>query len=178
MNENKLALMVIYNHRFDKNIELIEKLYSPSFSNIFHIIPFYDGNKENVIPVYESSYQFEGYISQAYTHLKKQNFTHFFIIADDLLLNPKINEHNLWEKIGINYDECAIPCNLRLLHDQHKFWDWTINAMKYTINVKGVEIEKILPNVKTANECLKKNGIIIKKFLGIHSYLKAIYGKK
>lgn len=68
MNENKLALMVIYNHRFDKNIELIEKLYSPSFSNIFHIIPFYDGNKENVIPVYESSYQFEGYISQAYTH--------------------------------------------------------------------------------------------------------------
>jgi len=57
----KAALILIYNHRYDKNIEILEKIYSKRFSVIFHLVPFYDGNRDNVIPVYENSYYFEGY---------------------------------------------------------------------------------------------------------------------
>ncbi|MBR2165594.1 MAG: hypothetical protein IJ915_03500 [Paludibacteraceae bacterium] len=92
---NKIALLIIYNHRYDKNIDRLENLYKGKFSHIYHIMPFYDGNIENVIPVYESSYRFQSYITQAFQHLKDKGFTHYFIVADDMLLNPQINETNL-----------------------------------------------------------------------------------
>lgn len=62
----KIALLVLYNHRYDKNIPRIEKLYEGKFSHIFHLMPFYDGDHPNVFPVYESSYYFQSYIAQAY----------------------------------------------------------------------------------------------------------------
>ena len=105
---NKVALLIIYNHRFDKNIPRLEDIYSDRFNHIFHIVPFYDGDKKNVIPIYESSYYFSGYVSQAYTHLKGKGFTHFFVVADDMIINPRINEENLWECLGLKENECYI----------------------------------------------------------------------
>lgn len=67
--ETKVALLVVYNHRYDKNIARMRELYAKRFSHIYHIMPFYDGQKQDVIPVYESSYCFSGYLSQAYTHI-------------------------------------------------------------------------------------------------------------
>ncbi len=52
----KVALLIIYNHRYDKNIPLLETLYGERFTYLYHIIPFYDGTKDNVITVYDSSF--------------------------------------------------------------------------------------------------------------------------
>jgi hypothetical protein len=41
-----VALVIIYNHRYDKNIDILESIYANRFSNIFHIVPFYDGDKK------------------------------------------------------------------------------------------------------------------------------------
>ena len=62
----RIALVVIYNHRFDGNISIVEDLYRERFSNIFHLVPFYDGDRPDVIPVYENSFQFQGYIAQGF----------------------------------------------------------------------------------------------------------------
>lgn len=154
---DKVALLIIYNHRYDKNISVLNKLYESKFTYIYHIIPFYDGDEGNVIPVYESSYNFQGYISQAYTHLKKMEFTHFLIVADDLLLNPHINEITMWDSIGITKSDSFIPIeHFRVLQKQDKYWEWTINAMKYKVNKKGVEINKILPSVDVARKRFDK----------------------
>ena len=110
----KIALLVVYNHRFDKNIPVIERMYRDRFTYIYHIMPFYDGKKENVIPVYENSYYYEGYIAQAYFCLKDKGFTHFFTIADDMIINPSINENSLFEVTGIPDDYCYIPGFFRL----------------------------------------------------------------
>lgn len=40
-----VALIVVYNHRYDRNIEVVERIYAGRFSNIFHLVPFYDGTK-------------------------------------------------------------------------------------------------------------------------------------
>lgn len=105
---NKVGLLIIYNHRYDKNIPRLEEIYRKRFSHIFHIVPFYDGKQENVISVYESSYYFSGYISQTYAHLKDSGFTHFFVVADDMIINPNLNENNLWLQMGIDADDCYI----------------------------------------------------------------------
>ena len=157
--DTKLALLVIFNHRFDKNIPIIDDLYKDKFSHVFHLVPFYDGDKENVIPVYETSYHFQSYISQAYTHLKDKGFTHYFIVADDMLINPKINENNLWDEIGVRKDECMYPSEFWILQQLKENWSWMDNVLHYKVKQKGVEIENILPSRKEAERKFAKFNI-------------------
>ncbi len=143
--ETKTALLVIYNHRFDTNISRINKLYSHRFSNVFHIMPFYDGKEPNVIPVFDSSYCFSGYIAQAYSHLRTLGFTHFFIIADDMILNPTINEHSIWDIMGIDYHDAYIDEIVCFQHGGKRWWRRIIDALNYSPNQLGVELTGILP---------------------------------
>jgi len=159
--KNKICLLVIYNHRYDKNISVVEQLYCKKFDNIFHIIPFYDGNKDNVIAVYESSYYFQGYIAQAYQHLKKNGFTHYFIIADDLILNPIVSQETLFETIGLNEDEVYFP-NFRSLNIPSD-WIWKKQALNWKIHQPGVEIQNILPKAEIVKEIFLTKGYPLEK---------------
>lgn len=154
---SKIALLIVYNHRYDKNIPVLEKLYKGRFDHVFHIIPFYDGDKENVIPVYESSWYFSGYISQAYSHIRKQGFTHYFIVADDMIINPEITQENIFVKMGLKEDECFLD----YLHIMQELdWRWhQMRAMQYRVKQRGVEISGILPDKETAKAQLAKYGI-------------------
>lgn len=154
----KIALLVIYNHRFDRNIKRINDLYKGKFSHVYHIMPFYDGHEKNVIPVYESSFQFQSYIAQAYQHLKQQNFTHYFIVADDMILNPCINENNLWEETGIEQDECFLTGFL-ILQNRTQGWPHIRNAIEYRVGIPGLEVENILPTREEARSTFKKKGL-------------------
>ena len=145
----KIALMVVYNHRYDKNIPIVESLYRGKFSHVYHLVPFYDGNMDNVIAVYDNSYFFHGYIAQAYQHIEKLGFTHFLIVADDMVLNPSINEDNLWDQLGISKDDCYIS-RLDPLQERTQFWPWMSNALKYKRTQPGVEIQKFLPTKEDA----------------------------
>jgi hypothetical protein len=142
---NKTALLIIYNHRYDKNISRLENIYNNRFAHIFHIVPFYDGTLSNVIPVYESSYYFSGYLSQAYTHLKNMGFTHFFVVADDMIINPVLNEENLFKEMGLAEDECYMDYLIKLQELDHP-WRQT-EAMKYIVKQRGVEVSNILPTI-------------------------------
>lgn len=155
---DKVALLVVYNHRFDRNIPKIDSLYQGKFSHVYHIIPFYDGDKENVIPVYESSYYFSGYIAQAYTHLRDKGFTHFFVVADDMLLNPAIDENSLWDVLGIGKNDCYID-DLIKFQERKQIWPRTWEAMSWRINPGGVEVEKILPPPEEAVKRFQEKGL-------------------
>jgi len=153
----KIALLVIYNHRYDKNIPRIERLYEGKFSHVFHIMPFYDGVLPNVIPVYESSYYFQSYIAQAYQHLKDKGFSHYFIVADDMILNPAINENNLFEYTGIPQNHCYIH-KLKLASEGKAPWTFKYNAYMYNPIQRGLEITTILPSYDTALKTLNSKG--------------------
>lgn len=157
----KICLFVIYNHRYDKNISTIEKIYCNNFKYIYHIIPFYNGKKDNVIPVYESSYYFQGYISQAYQHLKNKDFSHYFIIADDMLINPALNDNNLFEKIGINESDVYFP-NFRSLNNSPN-WIWKQQALNWKINQAGVEVQNILPKAEIVKNIFREKGYPLDK---------------
>lgn len=148
--KTKTALLVVYNHRFDKNIERIRQLYANRFSYVYHIMPFYDGNEPDVIPVFDSSYCFSGYIAQAYTHLRKDGFTHFLCVADDMILNPSINENSIWEVLGIDYQDCYIDEIVCFQHGGKRWWRRILEALDYTPNQLGVELNSILPSKEEA----------------------------
>ncbi len=91
----RFCLVVVFNHRFDQNLPLLRALYRGRFSTVRFLVPFYRGDDPDVVPVFESSATFQGYFAQAQHRLAAAGFSHYVFVADDLLLNPAINETNL-----------------------------------------------------------------------------------
>lgn len=175
--ETKIALLIIYNHRFDKNIPVLEELFKGKFTYVYHIVPFYDGDRENVLPVYESSYYFSGYIAQALNQIKDKSFTHYVFTSDDLMLNPILNENNILEEIGIDKDDSYMP-RFRPLDDIE--WPRILDAMSYKLYGLGAEVEKILPTKEEAEAVLKDKGYTFYSELSFKVAFKAFrkYWKK
>jgi hypothetical protein len=183
---NKVALVIIYNHRFDKNIEILEKIYDRRFSYIYHLVPFYDGVKSNVIPVYENSYYFQGYVAQGLKHFFRQDYSHYFFVADDMALNPVLNEDNYAQYLKLNQDSCFIPV-FNNLHGRTWWWARVKEAYQYRIESRGVEAKNELPNYEIKplyfhdiwkNPFTKKNLKQGKNRLKLLSYLYNKFRKK
>ena len=152
---NKIALFILYNHHYTKNIDRTENLYKGKFSYVFHLIPFYSGDRENVIPVYESSIQFQSYIAQAYQKVKGLAFTHYFVVADDMILNPQINENNFFDITGIPQDASYIT-------DVRDFYSHKFGIPLFeNINTWGTEVMNILPSKETAVNIMEKNNLAV-----------------
>ena len=127
---DKVCLVVIFNHRFDKNLPLLRKIYGERFSEIRFLMPFYDGTDSDVIPVYESSWQFQGYLIQAYEKLKDIPCTHYLFIGDDLIIRPDFNEINFISQMNMN-DKKFLSLPFTPLNSPNKFrWYWTAGSSK------------------------------------------------
>tara|TARA_B100000809_G_scaffold213624_1_gene218094 strand:- start:65109 stop:66029 length:921 start_codon:yes stop_codon:yes gene_type:complete len=157
---NKVALIIIYNHQYNKNIEILERLYSGRFSNIYHLVPFYNGDKPNVIAVYDCSYYFQGYVSQGFKSFFNDAYQHYFFVADDMILNPVINESNYGEKLKLNPKTSFIP-DFMTLHESGN-WPRICEAFHWDIKVNGVEAQNQLPDYNAALKSFEKFGLEIK----------------
>lgn len=155
-----LALVIIYNHQYNKNIEILEDIYGNRFSNIYHLVPFYNGEKDNVIPVYDSSFYFQGYVAQGFKSFFRETFDHYLFIADDLLLNPIISEDNYTEYLHLKQETCFIPGFINL-HDTKEWWQRVGEAFRYSISVPGVEAKGQLPDYDIALQAFTKFGLEI-----------------
>jgi hypothetical protein len=148
---SKVALVIIYNHQFNQNIAVLESIYSQRFSNIYHLVPFYCGNLPNVIAVYESSFYFQGYIAQGFAKYYKKDYQHYLFIADDLLLNPCINEDNYTSFLNLGLKSCFIPGFISL-HDCDENWARIPEAANWVMRQSGIEINSQLPSIEQALE--------------------------
>ena len=162
--EKRIALLIIYNHRYDKNISRLEKIYKDKFPYRFHVIPFYDGNDDiegDIVPVVGHSWYFQGYICQAYQYIIMKYgvdfFTHYYVIADDMMINPRLCEVNLLQELGLEEDEDFFP---ELIQLQTLVYPWRIYyALKYRLSLRGVEIKKEIPTIEEAKKRFDKYGI-------------------
>lgn len=153
------VLVIIYNHKHESNIEILNRHYGGRFSEIYHLMPFYEGSSNNVIPVYENSRYFQGYIAQAFRNLPRKNVSHYLFVADDLILNPVINEHNYRHWLQIDDDTAFLPGFIQL-HErkENEFWMRANDAYHYTIYKTGVEAATELPSIEFAHEKMMQFG--------------------
>jgi hypothetical protein len=163
---SNVALIILFNHNYEKNLDLLRDIYGARFSSIWYIIPFYSGDREDVITVYENSYYFQGYIATALTQLKPKGYEHYFIIGDDLYLNPEINETNYKEFFKVDDDTAFIPGPFLLTDVEEKrpsrpyapVWGGLINALNFKIKQYGIQSSSLLPTVQEAASLLKNHG--------------------
>lgn len=158
----EICFIIIYNHNYEKNIETLEKIYKDKFKNIFHIMPFYNGNKDNVIGVYESSFQFNGYITQALPKIYNKKYSHYLFIADDIILNPVLNEKNLCQKLKLDKDSGYISKFSLITNNDFLNWNWALSSYFNLLNGgKACEFQRFLPDLKGAQKKFTDKGIDI-----------------
>ena len=182
----KVALIIIYNHRYDDNIERIENIYNDRFANIYHLVPFYNGTRLNVISVYDNSYYFQGYVAQGFKSFFNESYTHYIFIADDLMLNPLVNQYNYLETFRLNQKSCFIP-GFITFHSLDQWWPRVFDAFNWKIDLDGLEVKNQLPDYDIALQCFAKFNLEIKpmnfaqigkKSLNIKNALKFIFKNK
>ncbi len=165
----KPLLVVIYNHKYPKNIAIIEKIYQQRFSHIHHLMPFYQGNKENVSAVYDNSYYFQGYIAQGLKDYYQKNISHYLFIADDLLLNPAIDEDNYQDFFKLSGDDCYLHKIKNLVDENNReilWFQWNPWAYEFPDlrSKKGLEELKNLPTYDEAVQLFKNHNLQTKHF--------------
>lgn len=161
-----VALLILFNHKYERNLPKLRQIYKHRFSHVYFIMPFYNGNEEDVVCVYGNSFYFQGYISQALQRIKNESFDHYMVIGDDLILHPEINQDNYARFFKLVEGSGFIP-EVFLLHDRksprklmrkEEKWYWNNSAVEFEPKQKGIEVEKELPDVHDAKNRLLKHG--------------------
>lgn len=166
---NVVALIVIYNHQYNENIEIIERIYRGRFSHIYHLVPFYKGEEKNVIAVYENSFYFQGYVAQALKSFFDKRFSHYIFVADDLILNPELNESNYELHFGLD-SETSFLTEFIPLHKTKTYWPRVTEAVDWRVVVRGVEATKQLPAYDDAVKKFNSHGLTVEPVTGEQYY--------
>ena len=155
------TLVFIFNHRFDKNIPKLESYYSDRFSRRFYLVPFAARETDNVIKVYANGTAFSGHISQAYPVFRRTDSTHYVFVADDLILNPVLDDKNLIRRLQLSPEEGYIK-SITPLQDVYYHW---CNGPLGTRDVRkcAFNYESELPSVKEAMDKFENLGVPVRK---------------
>ena len=163
--KKKPLLVIIYNHKHLKNIEIIENIYRHRFSHIHHLMPFYQGNKENVTAVYDSSHYFQSYIAQGLSDYYQKEVSHYLFIADDLLLNPAINEDNYQDFFTLNQNNCYIHRIKNLVDKNGDVTPWAYYHFAHEFPSSPLQELDELPSHHEAVQRFKQHNIETKYFI-------------
>lgn len=153
----RICLIIVFNHKYNRNIPILDKIYEKRFSSIYYLVPFateeiHKADSPNIITVYETSYCFQGYFAQAYEKIKEDSFSHYIMIGDDQILNPKLNETNILAELGLgekdSYIKNIIPYGESIGDQSNKLYN-ILSAFR--INV-GVSYQPEIPSYEEALE--------------------------
>ena len=159
----RVCLCIIFNHKYNKNIKVLDELYKNRFSKLYYIVPFnteyIDGiDHECIITVYETSFCFQGYITQAYDKIKSENYSHYIFIGDDQILNPELNENNIINVLGLSDEDSYIknidPYDVSVGDRSNKLYE-IIAAFRLNT---GVNWKNEIPTYEDISERAKKFG--------------------
>ncbi|MET0393554.1 MAG: hypothetical protein ABW019_10455 [Chitinophagaceae bacterium] len=158
----KTCLIIVFNHRYDKNIPVLEKIYAGRFSAVYFLVPFYDGHHPQVIPVYESSNYFQSFFAQGYHRFFREEFTHYLFLGDDCILNPALNESNLLQQTGLPADADFISGLIDFSITQDQGWWHAFKGIDFFTNRKGAEIKRELPDREEAVKKFAHHGLTVR----------------
>lgn len=189
----KTALVVLFNHQYDRNIPVIREIYSGRFSGLLQLMPYYRGSDPDVCSVYGNSFQFYDYILQARERIRNLEGDHILIIGDDLLLNPKFDEFSTPSLLGIHGDgTCYLDGFVDVSLPQ--CYRGTVEAHRFSMTPPGIDagsVNKNVPSYEEARQILKSRNLMrhdelsrVRMFMpkwcpggGIHANWKVLKGR-
>ena len=171
----KVCLVIVFNHRYDGNLPKLDRIYRGRFQHVRYLVPFYRGDRGDVLPVYYSSFQFEGFFRTAWEGLRGEGFTHYLFLADDMILNPRVTDSTLCRRLKLDEDTAYI----RDIHpitegDLNAFW--FASALSAVAGTNGVNWTSELPAPADARANLDAKGYPMGRF-GLHNFRRGLRPK-
>ena len=157
----RVCLVVVFNHRDDASLPTFRRIYQERFKLMKFLVPFYDGDDPDVIPVYESSEHFQGYYAQAYAALGPLGATHYLFLGDDLLINPAMTADNLAGKLGLEPEDGFFPI-LKSLCETDSRWSHIFSPFKAFAPTPSVTIGDALPCREEAERRFAAHGLAVR----------------
>lgn len=158
MEPNRVRLIVVFNHKYEKNLEKLDAIYRGRFADVRYLMPFYEGSRPDVTPVYESSAQFQGYFAQAAHAFIDPAVSHYAFVADDMLLNPRVNAGNLLEWCKTGPGEACIE-NINPINNNSFEWPHVIGALSVWDWEGLVLYRRELPSPEEARARFAQHGV-------------------
>jgi len=152
-----VRVLFVFNHKYEKNLDKLRSLYGERFHDVRYLMPFYTGNRPDVIPVYESSSEFQGFFAQAARSFIDPKVTHYVFTADDLLLNPSLNDETIISAFGLGEGEAYID-GLLALSDEPLQWPHLLKALPVWRDEQYVMYKSELPSQEEAARRMASNG--------------------
>ena len=151
----KTALIIIFNHRFDRNLPILRTIYAGRFDEIRFLVPFYDGPDEDVIPVYRGSHEFQGFVWDGIEKLRNLQCDTYVFAGDDLILNPALDARALPHILGLGPEEGYIKEMVPLSEISYT-WLHTLPAME-AFRDKAMNWQEFLPNSAAAFDSMRRH---------------------
>ena len=137
-------LITVFNHRFDQNIPVLKAMYSDRFPGLLHLVPFFEGEADDVAAVFGSSHHFQGYVAQAAGRIATAEHGHYLFVGDDVALNPSLDHRNLAAELGLG-PRAAFIKELHPLSEMSYQWQHLFRGVRpFELDV-GVDHASQLP---------------------------------
>lgn len=154
-----LCLVHLFNHRFEANLPVLERIYAGRFPDRHVLMPFAIDPGPGISRVYELGRNFSGHIAQGARDFIDPRFTHYAIVADDLLLNPRLHAGNLVEALGLQPAEGYIK-NLAAADALRDEWIWAGEAAAHFRRYgKAIDWAALLPPPEAARAKFARLGV-------------------
>ena len=152
---SRTLLVVVFNHRYGANLPALREIYGHRFSDIVFVMPFYRGSDEDVIGGYYSSHVFQAAFPLVLDRVGA-GYDYWFVIADDLLLNPTLDEATWRDVIPVTPADAYISALSRF--DETVGWGHAHRAASFGRS-PGVEWARELPPRDEAVAALERHGV-------------------
>lgn len=152
----KCDLVAVFNHKYEKNVEIIENYYKGRFNRIWHLMPFSGYDRPGVIPVYDGSFNFQSFVAQAWKTLRKSDADYFLFISDDLILDPIINQSNIEQVLALGGGGAFVSQIIDLATGMHGRGVMEMKKFNKIVH-HGLEIGNEIPDRKTAENLIARH---------------------
>ncbi len=155
----RVCIVVGFKQRYDSNIPKLRQIYQERFPLMKFLVPFYDGDDPDVIPVSASSEQ--GYYTQVLTALAPLGATHYLFLNDDLLLNPVVSAANLADLLGLGPEDGFFPI-LKSVCETDSRWTPMFSSFTAFMPTPRVPISDALPSREQAERLFADHGLPVR----------------
>ncbi len=157
--ETQVKALFLFNHRFEANMPVLDRIYDGRFSKRHFIMPFASQAGPRISRVVEQGRNFSGHLAQSARDWVEPGITHYVVVPDDLLLNPRIDEGNIIAALKLAPGQAYIK-NLVSADALRYAWPWAGEAAAtFRRASRMLDTAALLPDAAAAEARFRAMGI-------------------
>ena len=156
---SSVAAVFLFNHRFERNLETLDRIYADRFPLRRYIMPFARSDRQDVIRVRETSWHFSGHVAQGAEKFITPGVSHYVFISDDLIVNPALNAGNIVDAMGLAPGQGYIKSMASLDALRYSWFRSLEASIKLRRYGLGFDYRAELPSAEEAQSKFERLGI-------------------